>query len=150
MLDSGSTAWVLVSTGLVLFMTPGLAFFYGGMVRAKHVLGMLMQNFFAMGLVSVLWAVVGFSLAFGDGGKYIGNFDFAFLTDLQHEATQQDRTLFKRLRLVTEEAAHTGLRVCHLPRVKSGNFCGALPCATLASLSGWLFVERNFAKLDCA
>src|SRR6476646_6694193 len=69
-------------------MTPGLAFFYGGMVRAKHVLGMLMQNFFAMGLVSVLWAFVGFSLAFGDGGKWIGNFDFAGLKDLQHAATQ--------------------------------------------------------------
>jgi ammonium transporter, Amt family len=88
MQDAGSTAWVLVSTGLVLFMTPGLAFFYGGMVRAKHVLGMLMQNFFAMGLVSVLWATVGFSLAFGDGGKWIGNLDFAGLKDLQHAATQ--------------------------------------------------------------
>ena len=58
-MDTGNTAWVLASAALVLFMTPGLAFFYGGMVRAKNVLGMLMQNFFAMGLVSVLWAVVG-------------------------------------------------------------------------------------------
>jgi Amt family ammonium transporter len=64
-------------------MTPGLAFFYGGMVRSKNVLGMLMQNFFAMGLISVIWAVVGFSLAFGDGGDWIGNFDFAFLKDMQ-------------------------------------------------------------------
>src|SRR3954465_14263443 len=70
-------------------MTPGLAFFYGGMVRSKHVLGMLMQNFFAMGLISVLWAVVGFSLAFGGGGsKWIGNFDFALLKDLHLPATQ--------------------------------------------------------------
>ena len=68
-LDTGNTAWVLASAALVLFMTPGLAFFYGGMVRAKNVLGMLMQNFFAMGLVSVLWALVGFSLAFGDGPR---------------------------------------------------------------------------------
>jgi Amt family ammonium transporter len=79
---------VLVSTALVLFMTPGLAFFYGGMVRGKHVLGMLMQNFFAMGLVSVLWAIVGFSLAFGGGSKWIGNFDFAFLKDMHNAATQ--------------------------------------------------------------
>jgi len=86
--DAGSIAWVLISAALVLFMTPGLAFFYGGMVRAKHVLGMLMQNYFAMGLISVLWAVVGFSLAFGGGGRWIGNFDFAFLKDLQHAATQ--------------------------------------------------------------
>jgi Amt family ammonium transporter len=80
--DTGNTAWVLISASLVLFMTPGLAFFYGGMVRAKNVLGMLMQNFFSMGLVSVLWAVVVFSLAFGDGGSFIGNFDFAGLKDI--------------------------------------------------------------------
>jgi ammonium transporter, Amt family len=80
-LDTGDTAWVLMSTALVLFMTPGLAFFYGGMVRSKNVLGMLMQNFFAMGILAVLWAAVVFSLAFGaagDGG-FIGNFEFAFL-----------------------------------------------------------------------
>ena len=80
--NAGDTAWVLTASALVLFMTPGLAFFYGGMVRSKNVLGMLMQNFFAMGLIGVLWAVVGFSLAFGDGGGYVGNFDFAFMTDV--------------------------------------------------------------------
>ena len=81
-MDSGNTAWVLISAALVLFMTPGLAFFYAGMVRSKNVLGMLMQNFFSMGLISVLWALIGFSLAFGDGGDWIGNFDFAGLKDL--------------------------------------------------------------------
>jgi ammonium transporter, Amt family len=77
-MDSGNTAWMLISTALVLFMTPGLAFFYGGMVRSKNVLGMLMQNFAAMGLIGVLWVVVGFTLAFGDPGNagVIGNFDF--------------------------------------------------------------------------
>jgi len=80
--NAGDTAWVLTATAMVLFMTPGLAFFYGGMVRSKNVLGMLMQNFFAMGLIGVLWAVVGFSIAFGDGGGYVGNLDFAFMTDL--------------------------------------------------------------------
>ena len=81
-IDQGATAWVLISIALVAFMTPGLAFFYGGMVRAKNVLGMLMQNIFAMGLISVIWATVGFSLAFGGTGKYIGNFDFALMKDL--------------------------------------------------------------------
>lgn len=81
-IDTGATAWVLISIALVAFMTPGLAFFYGGMVRSKNVLGMLMQNIFAMGLISVLWAAVGFSLAFGGTGKYFGNFDFAFMKDL--------------------------------------------------------------------
>ncbi|MEO6627697.1 MAG: ammonium transporter [Aquihabitans sp.] len=73
----GNIAWVLISTALVLFMTPGLAFFYGGMVRSKNFLAMLMQNYFAIGLLAVLWTVLGASLAFGnlgDGG-WIGNFD---------------------------------------------------------------------------
>jgi ammonium transporter, Amt family len=80
--DTGDTAWVLASAALVLFMTPGLALFYAGMVRTKNVLGMLMQNFFAMGLIGILWAVVGFSLAFGDSGGFIGNFDFAFMRNI--------------------------------------------------------------------
>ena len=81
-IDSGATAWVLVSAALVAFMTPGLAFFYGGMVRSKNMLGMLMQNVFAMGLISLLWAAVGFSLAFGGTGAWIGNLDFVFMKDL--------------------------------------------------------------------
>jgi Amt family ammonium transporter len=83
-INPGDTAWVLTSTALVLFMTPGLAFFYGGMVRAKHVLAMLMQNFFAMGIVTVLWVIFGYSLAFGGAGNggLIGNFDFVGLKDM--------------------------------------------------------------------
>jgi ammonium transporter, Amt family len=82
--DSGNTAWMLISTALVLFMTPGLALFYGGMVRGKNVLGMLMQNIFAMGLLAVLWVALVFSLAFGDIGNagFIGNFDFAWMRDV--------------------------------------------------------------------
>ena len=85
-MDTGDTAWLLTSAALVLFMTPGLAFFYGGMVRSKNVLGMLMQNVFAMGIVSVIWAVIGFSLAFGGDGSLIGNFDFAFMNDIAGSA----------------------------------------------------------------
>jgi ammonium transporter, Amt family len=69
----------LTSAALVLLMTPGLALFYGGMVRAKNVLAMLMQNFICMGLIGVLWAVCMYSLAFSGTGKWIGNFDLAFL-----------------------------------------------------------------------
>jgi Amt family ammonium transporter len=78
----GNTAWVLASAALVLFMTPGLAFFDGGMVRSKNVLGMLMQNFFCMGLVSVLWAVFVFSIAFGGTGKFFGDFGLVGLKTL--------------------------------------------------------------------
>ena len=83
-INAGDTAWVLISAALVLFMTPGLALFYGGMVRAKNVLAMLMQNFFAMGIVTVLWVVFGYTLAFGGAGNggVIGNFDFIGLKDL--------------------------------------------------------------------
>jgi Amt family ammonium transporter len=84
--NAGDTAWVLVAAALVMFMTPGLAFFYGGMVRAKNVLGMLMQNFFALGIISVLWAALCYSLAFGGTGSYIGNFDFAWLNGAAHIA----------------------------------------------------------------
>jgi Amt family ammonium transporter len=88
-IDPGDTAWVLTSAALVLFMTPGLAFFYGGMVRAKHVLAMLMQNFFAMGIVTVLWVAFGYSLAFGAAGNggLIGNLDFIGLKDMAGEVS---------------------------------------------------------------
>jgi ammonium transporter, Amt family len=91
-LDTGNTAWVLISTALVLFMTPGLALFYGGMVRSRNVLGMLMQNIFAMGLLAVLWVAVVFSLAFGDAGNegFIGNFDYVWLKDVGPALTTQD------------------------------------------------------------
>src|SRR3954466_2852479 len=78
-INAGDTAWVLASAALVLFMTPGLALFYGGMVRAKNVLGMLMQNFFSMGLVSFLWAALVYSLAFHGPGKGIGNLALAWM-----------------------------------------------------------------------
>lgn len=86
--NSGDTAWVLVCSALVLFMTPGLAFFYGGMVRSKNVLAMLMQNYVTMGIVSIIWAFVTYSLAFGpDWGGYgiIGTLHFFGLAHInQH------------------------------------------------------------------
>jgi Amt family ammonium transporter len=82
--SSGDTAWVLTSAALVLLMTPGLALFYGGMVRAKSVLNMMMMSFGALGLISVLWVLYGYSLAFGDdaGGGLVGNLDFVGLKGL--------------------------------------------------------------------
>jgi Amt family ammonium transporter len=73
--DTGDTAWVLASAALVLFMTPGLALFYGGMVRAKSVLNMMMMSFGALALISVLWVLYGYSMAFGDdiGGGLLGD-----------------------------------------------------------------------------
>jgi ammonium transporter, Amt family len=83
-MSAGDTAWVLGSAALVLFMTPGLALFYGGMVRAKNVLSVVMHAFVCMGLVTVLWVLVGFSLSFGPdaGGGLIGNLHLAGLYHL--------------------------------------------------------------------
>jgi ammonium transporter, Amt family len=81
-IDTGATAWLLASTALVLLMTPGLAFYYGGMVRAKNVLGMLMQNFTTVAVVSVLWVLVAFSLAFGHLNGFIGDLHFAGVANL--------------------------------------------------------------------
>src|SRR5262245_1305370 len=65
-INPGDVAWMLTATALVLLMTPGLSFFYGGMVRANNAISTMLQSFAAMGVISVLWVVVGFSLAFGD------------------------------------------------------------------------------------
>jgi ammonium transporter, Amt family len=78
--SAGDNAWMLISSALVLLMTgPGLTLFYGGLVRRKNILGTMMQSFAMMGLVTVLWAAVGYSLAFGHGNGFIGNFDHVFL-----------------------------------------------------------------------
>jgi Amt family ammonium transporter len=77
---SGDNAWMLTSAALVLLMTgPGLALFYGGLVRKKNILGTMMQSFAMMGLVTVIWAIVGYSLAFGHGNWFVGGFEHLFL-----------------------------------------------------------------------
>ena len=78
--SAGDNAWMLISAALVLLMTgPGLALFYGGLVRKKNILGTMMQSFAMMGLVTILWAVAGYSLAFGHGNWFIGGFEHFFL-----------------------------------------------------------------------
>ncbi len=83
MINSGDTAFMLVSAALVMFMTPGLALFYGGMVRSKNVLSTIVQSFICLGVVSIIWVFYGYSLAFGpDVKSFIGNLDWAFLRDV--------------------------------------------------------------------
>ena len=72
-MNSGDTAWVLICGALVLFMTPGLAIFYGGMVRTKSTLNMMMMSFSAIGVTTIVWSLYGYSLAFGEGGAFIGD-----------------------------------------------------------------------------
>lgn len=86
-LDSGATAWMLVATALVLFMTiPGLALFYAGMVRKKNVLATVMQSFSIAAVVTIVWMVIGYSLAFAPGNEWIGGLDKAFLSGIKYDA----------------------------------------------------------------
>ena len=90
--NTGDTAWILTSAALVLLMTPGLALFYGGMVRAKSVLNMMMMSFGALALISVLWVIYGYSIAFGNdvGGGLLGNpVEFFGLKGLMEDTTSE-------------------------------------------------------------
>lgn len=80
------TAWMLVATALVLVMTPALGFFYGGMVRAKNALNTMMMSYVALGFVGIAWAFLGYSLAFAEGGGYLGDLRFAFLHNVGLDA----------------------------------------------------------------
>jgi Amt family ammonium transporter len=93
-MDTGDAAWVLTASALVLFMTPGLSLFYGGMVRSKNILAMLMQNFWCMAIVPVVWAIAAYSLSFGGTGDLIGNFDYKFLEDMTPDLAFPSGTLF--------------------------------------------------------
>src|SRR5258705_10076626 len=80
MFDTGNTGFMLLATSLVMLMTPGLAFFYGGLVSRKNVLAIMMQSYISMGVTTIVWWAVGYSLCFsGDYHGIIGNLDYAFL-----------------------------------------------------------------------
>ena len=88
---AGHNAWMLTCCALVLFMTaPGLAMFYSGLVRKKNVLGVMMQCLFLMGLMTVIWGLYGYTLAFGGTGKWIGNTDYLFMRDVQSKWVPAD------------------------------------------------------------
>ncbi len=84
-LDPAATAWMFTACAMVLLMTPALAFFYGGLVRSKNALNTMMMSFASLGVVGVVWAVAGYSLAFGSGGGWLGGFDYLFLRSVDLE-----------------------------------------------------------------
>ena len=89
-IDSGDTAWILTATSLVLFMTPGVAFFYGGLARSKNMVNVIGMTLIVMGLISVQWVLWGYSLAFGpntsDGNKFMGALDYVGFNKVSHVA----------------------------------------------------------------
>src|SRR5512146_2895080 len=87
-MDTGDTAWMLMSTALVMFMLPGLALFYGGLVRRKNVLSTIMHSFFGLALVTIVWVIVGFSLAFAPsvgGLGVVGDLSYALFNGVTME-----------------------------------------------------------------
>ena len=88
-MNQADTAWMLISTALVLLMTPALAFFYGGLVRSKNALNTMMMSFISLGFVAVAWALIGYSLAFAPGNAFIGDLSRLFLPII--DASQQNR-----------------------------------------------------------
>ncbi len=94
MIDAGNTAWLITATALVLFMTlPGLALFYGGLVRAENLLSVLMQCVTIASLVTVLWLVAAYSLSFAGGGAWIGDLSKAMLDGVARDAAAANTTI---------------------------------------------------------
>ena len=91
LLNTASTSWILTSTALVLFMTiPGLSLFYAGLVRVKNVLSVLMQCFAITCVISIVWLVIGYSLAFSEGSWFVGGLDNMFMTNIREETLAGD------------------------------------------------------------
>ena len=88
-ISSGDTAWVMISTALVFFMTPGLAFFYGGLVRDKNIVATLMHSIIALGVVSLVWFFVGYSIAFAPGNGFVGGLQWSFLSGVTSQPNAQ-------------------------------------------------------------
>jgi Amt family ammonium transporter len=145
--NAGDTAWILVASALVLLMTPGLAFFYGGMVRGKNVLGMLAQNYVTMGIVSVLWVLGVYSLAFSGTGKYIGNLHQFGLNHIWQQATGFETLTipplvfcaFQLMFAIITPALITGGTADRLKFGAWTVFCGLWLVIVYAPVAHWVF-----------
>jgi Amt family ammonium transporter len=125
-MNQADTAWMLIATALVLLMTPALAFFYGGLVRSKNALNTMMMSFVALGFVSVLWALVGYSLALAPGNNWIGDLSFLFLSGVG----------------LSEQGAIVALTIPHvLYMAFQGTFC----IITAALISGAIVERMRFS-----
>lgn len=155
-LNSGNTAWILTATALVLFMTlPGLALFYGGLVRAQNVLSVLMQCFAIACLASVLWLIVGYSLAFGDGGSaqgWIGGFGKAFLAGVGADALAGDipETVFFMFQMTFAIITPALIVGAYVERIRFAHvllFSGAWLILVYAPVAHWIWGGGFLAAL---
>ena len=162
-MNSGDTAWLLVASAMVMFMTPGLALFYGGMVRTKNVLGTLMQSVFALALVSVLWVVIGYTLAFGpDHGHLIGGLDFLGFSrvgqeinaDLAPTVPHQAFAIFQMMFAIITPALITGAFAERMKFSAYAAFTALWLVFVYAPLAHWVWAPggwiRELGALDFA
>ena len=139
--NKGDVAWMLTSTALVLMMSvPALALFYGGMVRSKNALSMLMQVFVVFSLVTVLWCIYGYSLAFTEGNRFFGGFDRLFLKD----DTRNPSLSFKDRPVALALARALELGLDTLACASTGNLAGAVAAAAARNgLRAFVFVPAT-------
>src|SRR6186713_415253 len=128
-MNQADTAWMLISTALVLLMTPALAFFYGGLVRSKNALNTMMMSFISLGFVGVLWALIGYTLALSPGNDWLGDFSFVFLKGVD----------------LSEKGAIVALTIPHaLYMAFQATFC----IITAALISGAIVERMNFKAYE--
>ncbi len=150
-IDGGATAWVLASTALVLLMTPGVAFFYGGMVRRTNVIGVIMQNFTTLAIVSLTWVAIGFSLAFAPGGPLLGDLRWAGMTNLTGSvATAPGVPLavfasFQLMFAVVTPALVTGAAAERWRFSAFGVFIALWSVLVYAPIAHWVFAPQGWA-----
>ncbi len=150
-LDPGDTAWLLVCTALVLLMTPGLAIFYAGMVRAKNALTMLMQNYVALAVGSVVWVVAGYAIAFGDSGPLVGGLRMAGLSGADRAVPGLELTvpplLFATFQMMFAVLTVALLAGALADRVRFGAFVAFAAVWTLvvyAPVAHWVFAPSGW------
>jgi Amt family ammonium transporter len=123
MIDSGNTAWILVSTALVMLMTPGVGLFYGGMVREKNVVSIISLSFISLAIVSIQWILIGYSLSFApDVGGFVGGLDFLGLRNVQGELNGIPHLAFMAFQLVFAAITLAILTSAIAERVRIGSF----------------------------
>ncbi|MBI4202902.1 MAG: ammonium transporter [Chloroflexi bacterium] len=156
MIDTGDTAWVLASSALVLFMTPGLAFFYGGLVGRSNVLGTIMHSFVTIALISVVWVLWGYTLAFGpDQGSFIGGLNWFGLKDVTGEIGPYSATLphlaymaFQMMFAIITPALITGAMVGRIRFKTFLVFTVLWSTIVYAPLAHWVWGGGWLANLD--
>jgi Amt family ammonium transporter len=165
-INSGDTAWLLTAAALVMFMTPGLALFYGGLVRTKNVLATIMQSFIALGVVTILWVLIGYTLAFGpDKGGLIGGLDFLFFEGVGQApsgvyATTAPHAAFALYQMMFAIITPALISGAIAERVKFGGyvlFIGLWSLLVYSPVAHWVFADGflgvfpdNLGALDVA